>query len=114
MLSVKAKAAKSKGEEVAKVEIVLGPLVEKDTETVAYSSDAATNEKNIADFLAKWVHEPWHILGVKLGSEINFNRVFPKQIEIRSTKKILKDIADIEEEMAILEAEIAADLRLEI
>jgi type I restriction enzyme M protein len=113
VLSVKAKAAKAKGEERAKVEILLGPLWEKDSETVPYSSDAATNDKLIADFLAKWVHEPWHILGVKLGSEINFNRIFPKQSDIRSTKDILKDIAAVEEEMALLEAEIAADLHLE-
>lgn len=108
---VKAKAAKSKGEEVAKVDILLGPLLEKDTETVAYSSHAVTNDKLIADFLAKWVPEPWRILGVKLGSEINFNRIFPKKSDIRPASDILKDITAVEEEMTRLEAEIAADLR---
>lgn len=107
---MKAKATKSKGKELVKVEILLGPLLEKDIETVPYSSDAATNDKLIADFLAKWVHEPWHILGVKVGSEINFNRIFPKKSDIRPTKEILADIAAIEEEMARLEAEISADL----
>lgn len=113
VLAMKAKAAKSKGQELAKVEILLGPLWEKDTETVPYSSDAATNSKHIADFLAKWVHEPWRILGVKTGSEINFNRIFPKKSDIRPTKDILADIAVVEEEMGRLEAEIAADLRQE-
>ncbi|WP_018988758.1 HsdM family class I SAM-dependent methyltransferase [Aromatoleum toluclasticum] len=113
VLAVKAKIAKSKGRELAKVDILLGPLWEKDTETVPYASDAATNDQNIGDFLAKWVHEPWRILGVKIGSEINFNRVFPKRREVRPTNDILKDIAAVEEEMARLEAEIAADLRSE-
>lgn len=111
VLSMKAKAAKAKGMELTKVDITLGPLIEKDIETVPYASDAATNDKLIADFLAKWVHEPHRIVGVKLGSEINFNRVFPRKSDIRPTKDILKDIAAVEKEMARLEDAIAADLR---
>ncbi len=112
VLSVKAKAAKSKGQERAKVEILLDRLVEKDTETVAYASDDDVNNRLIADFLARWVHEPWCLHGAKTGCEINFNRVFPKQSEIRASRDILKQIAAVEEEMARLEAEIAADLCL--
>lgn len=111
VLTVKAKAAKSKGKELAKVEILLGPLRKKDIETVPYSSDTSVNEKLIADFLAKWVHEPWRIVSVKLGSEINFNRIFPMKSEIRPTRVILVEIADVEEQMAKLEAEIATDIR---
>ncbi len=109
VLSVKAKAAKSRGQECARVEIVLDRLLEKDHETVPYSSDEAANNRLIADFLAKWVHEPWCLHGWKTGCEINFNRVFPKTSDIRSSKEILKDIAAVEDEMARLEAEIAAD-----
>lgn len=39
------------------------------------------------------------------GLRDQFNRVFPKQGEIRSSKEILKDIAIIEEKMARLESE---------
>lgn len=112
-LSVKAKAAKSKSEERGKVAILLDRLLEKDSETVGYSSDDTINNQLIADFLARWVHEPWSLHGVKTGCEINFNRVFPKQSEIRASRDILKEIATVEEEMARLEAEIAADFRLE-
>jgi len=112
VLSVKAKVAKSKGQERAKVEILLNRLVEKDTETVAFASDEDINNRLIADFLARWVHEPWCLHGAKTGCEINFNRVFPKQSEIRASQSILKAIAAIEEEMARLEAEIATDLGL--
>lgn len=114
VLSVKAKAAKSRGQECARVEIVLDRLLEKDHETVPYSSNEATNNRLIADFLTRWVHEPWCLHGWKTGCEINFNRVFPKKSDIRSSKEILKDIAAVEEEMARLEAEIAADLHMEI
>ena len=113
VLSVKAKVAKAKGLERARVDIVLDRLLEKDNETVAYASDDVTNNQLIRDFLSRWVHEPWCLHGAKTGCEINFNRVFPKQSEIRSSKEILKAIAAIEERMAGLEAEIAADLDLE-
>lgn len=110
MLSVRAKVAKSKGQERAKVDILVDRLVEKDSETVAYASDEDANNRLIADFLARWVHEPWCLHGAKTGCEINFNRTFPKQSELRPSKDILKDIATIEEEMERLDAEIAADL----
>lgn len=109
VLSVKAKVAKSKGQERAKVDIVLDRLVEKDTETVAFASDEEANNRLIADFLARWVHEPWCLHGAKTGCEINFNRVFPKQNEVRASRDILKEIAAVEAEMARLEAEIAAE-----
>lgn len=113
VLSVKAKVAKGKGQERVKVDIVIDRLLEKDNETVAYASADDANNRLIREFLSRWVHEPWCLHGAKTGCEINFNRVFPKQSGIRSSKDILKDIAAIEEKMAGLEAEIAADLDLE-
>lgn len=113
VLSVRAKVAKSKGLERAKVEVVLDRLLEKDHETVAYASDANANNQLIAAFLNRWVHEPWCLHGAKTGCEINFNRVFPKVSEVRASAEILKDIAAVEAEMAMLEADIAADLQME-
>ena len=111
VLSVKAKVAKSKGQERAKVDILVDRLVEKDSETVAFASDDDANNRLIAEFLARWVHEPWCLHGAKTGCEINFNRVFPKKSDIRSSKVILEQIAVVEEEMTRLEAEIADDLK---
>lgn len=110
VLWVRAKVAKSRGLERAKVDIVLDRLLEKDNETVAYSSAPDANNQLIATFLTRWVHEPWCLHGAKTGCEINFNRVFPKQSEVRASKDILKDIAAIEAEMTALEAAIAAEL----
>jgi type I restriction enzyme M protein len=102
---------KSKGLERAKVDVVLDRLLEKDNETVAYASDANVNNRLIAEFLTRWVHEPWCLHGAKTGCEINFNRVFPKQSEVRASAAILKEIDAIEAEMAQLEAEIASGLK---
>lgn len=113
VLSVRAKVAKAKGLERAKVDVVLDRLLEKDHETVAYASDADANNQLIAAFLNRWVHEPWCLHGAKTGCEINFNRVFPKVSEVRASAEILKDIANIEAEMATLEAEISKDLQQE-
>lgn len=111
-LNVKAKVAKAKGEEILKVEVTLGPLKEKDTETTAYASDAKTNEKIIADFLAKWVKEPFERVagGVKVGCEINFNKQFPKQSEVRSVKDLLKELDKLNELGAAQEAAFAASI----
>jgi type I restriction enzyme M protein len=112
VLSVKAKAAKFKGVERIKVEILVDRLLVKDNETVPYASDSSVNNRLIANFLARWVHEPWCLHSVKTGCEINFNRGFPKQSEIRNSKQILKDIAAIDKMMMLLDAEIVSDLEL--
>ena len=91
---------------------MLDRLLEKDHETVAYASDADSNNQLIAAFLNRWVHEPWCLHGAKTGCEINCNRVFPKVSEVRASSEILRGIAAIEAEMAMLEAEIAKDLRV--
>ncbi len=50
----------------------------------------------------KWISEEssyYQLLGNQIGVEINFNGVFPKKIEIRSTADILADIANIDKEL---------------
>lgn len=110
VLSVRAKVAKSKGLELAKVDVVLDRLLEKDNETVAYASHADANNRLIAEFLNRWVHEPWCLHGARTGCEINFNRVFPKISEVRASAEILKEIEAVEAEMAALEVEIVKSL----
>lgn len=112
VLTVKAKVAKAKGKEVLKVEVTLGPLKEKDSETTAYSSDAASNEKNIRDFLSTWVKEPFERVpnGIKVGCEINFNKQFPKKSEVRPVKELLKKLHKLNAKSAELEAAFAASI----
>lgn len=108
-LIAKAKVAKSKGLEIVKVAMAVAPLLEKDSELTAYSSNPTDNESLIMGFLDKWVDEPFRVLDVKIGCEINFNRIFPKKIDTRPVKDILKDMAAIEKEIAKLDARIASD-----
>ena len=52
--------------------------------------------------MKKWVSEDsseYQLLGNQIGVEINFNSVFPKKIEIRSTSDILADIENIDKEL---------------
>lgn len=111
-LTVKAKIAKAKGAETLKVEVTLGPLKEKDSETTAYASNATANEKIIADFLAKWVKEPFERVagGVKVGCEINFNKQFPKQSEVRSVKDLLDELHKLNAKGAAQEAAFTASI----
>lgn len=112
MLAVKARVAKAKGAEVLKVEITLGPLKEKDTETTAYASDPARNEAIIRDFLATWVKEPFERVpgGVTVGCEINFNKQFPKKSAVRPVKDLLEELYKLNARGAEQEAAFAASI----
>lgn len=112
VLIVKAKVAKAKGAEVLKVEVTLGPLKEKDSEIIAYSSNAAINEKIIRNFLATWVKEPFDRVpnGNKVGCEINFNKQFHKKSEVRSVKELLKKLDKLNTKSAELESAFAASI----
>ena len=57
-----------------------------------------TNEKIIAEFLAKWVKEPHKILDKKEGCEINFNKAFTKKIEMRKSSDILAELSALDKE----------------
>jgi len=112
VLVVKAKVAKAKGAEVLKVEITLGPLKEKDTETTAFSSDPARNEAIIRDFLATWVKEPFERVpdGVTVGCEINFNKQFPKKSAVGTVKELLEKLHRLNAKGAEQEAAFAASI----
>jgi type I restriction enzyme M protein len=112
VLAVKTRVTKSGGAEILKVDVTLGPLKEKDTETTAYATDANANEKIIRDFLATWVKEPFERVagGVKVGCEINFNKQFPKQNEVLAVKDLLAKLHQLNARSAKLEAEFAASI----
>ena len=112
VLAVKAKVARTGGADVLKVEVTLGPLEEKDTETIAYSSDPAANEEIIRDFLATWVKEPFERVsdGVTVGCEINFNKQFPKKSEVRPVKDLLEELHRLNARGAQQEAAFTASI----
>ena len=56
--------------------------LQKDYEIIPYSPNDATNQKNIADFMAKYVFKPFEYLDNVIGVEINFNKVFYQQFPL--------------------------------
>lgn len=103
-ISVKAvyKKATAKTEEKIVFDINLVPVLTKDDEKIEYSPIEEENQAKIDAFMKKWVSEyssDYQLLGNVVGIEINFNSVFPKKIEIRSTADILTDIAAIDKEL---------------
>ncbi|WP_322021748.1 MULTISPECIES: class I SAM-dependent DNA methyltransferase [unclassified Burkholderia] len=108
-VSVKAKVSKSKKSgEVVKVTTVIGPLLEKDHEITAFSSDPSENDRFIEEFLNSWVREPRRRLGQKLGCEINFNRFFPKRVHVPSSEELANELEILAREMTDLQAALEA------
>lgn len=97
------KKATTKAPEKVVVSVALEPVWEKDEEKIPYSPDDVENENNIWSFMNEWVStnkEHIQLLNNTIGVEINFNNVFPKKINVRSTAEILAEIADLDKEMA--------------
>lgn len=98
MVNVKVSKPKKSEENQFKIEVSLSPLKEKDSEITPFNSEEKANEEIMTDFLAKWVKEPYKILDKKEGCEINFNKAFPKKIEMRKSSDILAEIGELDEE----------------
>jgi type I restriction enzyme M protein len=80
--------------------------LQKDYEIIPYSPDEATNQKNIADFMAKYVFKPFEYLDNVIGVEINFNKVFYTPVKLEEVQKIISDIGVLEIELATLENDL--------
>lgn len=103
-ISVKAvhKEATKKLDEHIILEAYLKPAWTKDDEKIAFSPIEVENQKNISEFIKKWVSEDssdYELLGNQVGVEINFNSIFPKKIEVRNTTDILDEIFSVDLEI---------------
>lgn len=88
--------ATAKKEESISIAATLESVWIKDEEKIGYSDH--DNTLAINEFLTQWVAEDLNdieILNNQVGVEINFNSVFPKEITIRKTIDILKEIQDL-------------------
>jgi len=77
--------------------------LQKDYEIIPYNPDEATNQKNIADFMAKYVFKPFEYLDNVIGVEINFNKVFYKPEKLREVTSITADLNALENELINLQ-----------
>lgn len=81
--------------------------LQKDYEIIPYSPGEATNQKNIAAFMAKYVTKPFEYIDNVIGVEINFNKVFYIPEKLREVTTISTDLDDLEVELSNLEKELA-------
>ncbi|MEA3315664.1 MAG: N-6 DNA methylase [Campylobacterota bacterium] len=99
------KATKTK-EETITITVELTPDYQKDYEIVEYSKDEEQNQKNIDDFMAKYITKPFVLLDNVVGVEINFNKIFYKPEQLRPLEDILSDIKNINDNLNDLESEL--------
>lgn len=92
VLDVKVSKSKKMNDDEVKVDVILSALREKDIEIAPYSSSVEENKKVIRDYLSQWVSDENTILSVKEGCEINMNKAFPKNYEMKTTAEIKEEI----------------------
>lgn len=80
--------------------------LQKDYEIIPYSPDEATNQKNIANFMAKYVFKPFEYLDNVIGVEINFNKVFYTPEKLREVSSVAADLGELENELVKLQNEL--------
>lgn len=81
--------------------------LQKDYEIIPYSPNEATNQQNIADFMAKYVFKPFEYLDNVIGVEINFNKVFYTPVKLEEVSTLTANLSDLERELKNLENELA-------
>lgn len=81
--------------------------LQKDYEIIPYSPDEATNQKNIADFMAKYVFKPFEYLDNVIGVEINFNKVFYTPVKLEEVSSLTTILDGLEKELKNLETDLA-------
>lgn len=83
-------------------DITIEPIWIKDEERIKYNPNNSINMETVQEFIKKWVSSNSNdvqLLDNAVGTEINFNTIFPKVITIRSSKEILKEITIIDEKL---------------
>lgn len=88
------------------ISVELTPDYQKDYEIIPFSKDEGENQKNIKDFMAKYVTKPFEYLDNTIGVEINFNKIFYKPEKISLLENILADINTLDNEIKTLESEL--------
>jgi type I restriction enzyme M protein len=67
----------------------------------------AYKDRTIAAFMAKYITKPFEYLENVVGVELNFNKVFYQPEKLRDVGDILKEIQSLDEELKMLEEELA-------
>lgn len=81
--------------------------LQKDYEIIPYSPNEATNQQNIADFMAKYVFKPFEYLDNVIGVEVNFNKVFYTPVKLEEVSTLTANLIELEKELKNLENDLA-------
>lgn len=99
------KATKTQPAHIA-VTVELTPDYQKDYEVIPFDPDPATNQRRIADFMARYVTRPFRSLDNVVGAEVNFNKVFYQPEKLGNVQDIRTELAALEMELSNLEKEL--------
>jgi len=89
------------------ITVELTPNYQKDYEIIPYHKDETKNQEAIATFMAKYITRPFEYLENVVGVELNFNKIFYTPEKLRDVSDILGEIAGLDDELKVLEAELA-------
>ncbi|MCF8259761.1 MAG: SAM-dependent methyltransferase [Melioribacteraceae bacterium] len=105
---VKAAYKKKSKTQPEKIEITveLTPDYQKDYEIIPFHKDEVANQKEIENFMAKYITKPFEYLENVIGVEINFNKVFYIPKKLRPMVEILEDLSNIAQQLQTLEEEL--------
>lgn len=99
------KATKTQSEKISII-VELTSDYQKDYEIIPYSRIESENQKNIADFMAKYITKPFELLDNTVGVEINFNKVFYKPETLKPLAEITSEIKALDDELKLLESNL--------
>ncbi|MBN8574797.1 MAG: N-6 DNA methylase [Candidatus Kapabacteria bacterium] len=101
------KDTKTKLPKSINITVELTKDLQKDYEIIPYNPHEVKNQRNIDDFMAKYVFKPFEYLDNVIGVEINFNKVFYTPEKLRDVTSIIADLDALERELTNLEKELA-------
>lgn len=91
----------SKGKKSLKVEII--PRTTGDYEIIPHHFDADKNQKEINDFMAKYVFKPFVLGANTIGVELNFNKEFYAPEIIDKVEEVLEEIRVLNKQLMAIE-----------
>jgi len=106
IVSASYKKATKKLAERIEICVELTADYQKDYEIVPFHKDVAENQAAIKAFMARYISKPFVYLENVVGVELNFNKIFYKPEMLRSVRDIAADIAELDQQLKVLEAEL--------
>ena len=79
---------------------------EKDYEIIPFHKEEILNKAGIEAFMERYIHKPFEYLENVVGVELNFNKIFYKQEQLRNVSEIMTEVAALDDQLRALEAEL--------